>query len=161
MEIAVWLKRRLCSLCWNAESETYCGVRVGRLYRIIPACHRLQKRKLSVSEMLGAGLAGRSGCVQGRWQRMCLGWGGHRCYSWGFLDGQLEGDVHLSLLSQRDDFRKLYNLLADRERIKSSQLNMWTQNTQWPAPPGVNILLAQITRITTNRAVFKKYWWIF
>lgn len=26
------------------------------------------------------------------------------------LDGQLEGDVHLSFLSQRDDFRKLYNL---------------------------------------------------
>ena len=31
------------------------------------------------------------------------------------LDGQLEGDVHLSLLSQCDDFRKLYNL-RERER---------------------------------------------
>ena len=32
------------------------------------------------------------------------------------LDGQLEGDVHLSLLSQRDDFRKLHNLQDTRER---------------------------------------------
>lgn len=30
------------------------------------------------------------------------------------LDGQLEGDVHLSFLSQRDDFRKLYNLQRNR-----------------------------------------------
>jgi len=32
-----------------------------------------------------------------------------------FLDGQLEGDVHLSFLGQRDDFRKLYNLRAERQ----------------------------------------------
>lgn len=33
-----------------------------------------------------------------------------RCGGGGLLDGQLEGDVHLSFLGQRDDFRKLYDL---------------------------------------------------
>lgn len=38
-----------------------------------------------------------------------------------FLDGQLEGDVHLSLLGQRDDLRKLHNL-RDRETDGSNVL---------------------------------------
>lgn len=31
----------------------------------------------------------------------------------GVLDGQLEGDVHLGLFSQRHDFRKLHHLRED------------------------------------------------
>lgn len=50
----------------KCKSEIHYGVCVGRLYRVIPPCHRLRKRKLSVSENLRAGVAGRCGCVEGR-----------------------------------------------------------------------------------------------
>jgi len=49
----------------KCKSEVHYGVCVGCLYRVIPPCHRLRKKKLSVSEILGAGAAGRCGCVQG------------------------------------------------------------------------------------------------
>lgn len=39
----------------------------------------------------------------------------------GQLDGQLEGDVHLSFFSQRDNFRKLYDLEADERQSDESQ----------------------------------------
>lgn len=35
----------------------------------------------------------------------------------GFLDGQLESDVHLSFLCKGDDFRKLYNLWTEQSGL--------------------------------------------
>lgn len=105
-------------------SVTCCGgLPVGHLYRVMPSCHRVRKRKLNVR-----GVRGPSCCLYG-------GGGGvvGVCGSvWGeevievkgqvsFLDGQLEGDVHLSFLCQRDDFRKLYNHFCGLVQVVTGQ----------------------------------------
>lgn len=73
---------------------------------------------MSLSRLL-SGVRGSSVCLGVEWWAAVSG-GGDRGSVWvrrskvgGFLDGQLEGDVHLSFLSQRDDFRKLYNLRTE------------------------------------------------
>lgn len=62
---------------------------------VMTSCHRGQRE----TKHLGGEEVGR--CGGG-----VFGGGGQ-------LDGQLEGDVHLSFFSQRDNFRKLYDLEAD------------------------------------------------